>query len=422
MGKLCPYANIRKDMSTGQISEIMRKKFFKKAGKKLLTLLMAGSLFLGALPMSARAEESSPFDPDDGTIYHTEVINNVSIDDINIHLAQYEIDYDGQEIPLRYSRLVVPGAYASQIARVTNIARPAWIRIKPEFEWDEGLVGVGEELFIFANDNWKKCGDYYYYLYPVATGETIEFIKEVYIPKEWGNETSNKHFGIFLRADAVQVENFTPDFNSDEPWFGTMIEICQHHEYEIPTREQIGSYSVVFRNGAEGLVRLGDDWFTGFERLMPGDVVNASAEIANNYVQPVDIWFWTENVVENVEDDELLNALRLTIQSEDEIIFSGTLNELRKPIKLGTYNKGDRTALMWTLEVPPELTNRYAMTATKTKWIFEAQLTGVAPNFKTGDDTIILPFIIGGGASLGIMLFALIILITKKRKERKNEA
>jgi hypothetical protein len=43
-------------------------------------------------------------------------------------------------------------------------------------------------------------------------------------------------------------------------------------------------------------------------------------------------------------------------------------------VSLGTFKKGETTTLTYTIHVPEELTNKYALSATKTKWVFTTSL------------------------------------------------
>lgn len=385
------------------------RNIWKKAQKAAATLLILTSLCQMTPVYADNEEQGSSGDE----VFHVEVVNNVSVDDINISLAEYELGLDGLERPFTQNQFVLPGQHVSKIVRITNVARSAWIRIKPDFAFADGMEGVDESMFVLADDNWIKRGEYWYYLKPVPTGESIDFIKEVIIPEDWTEEHSDKQFEITLRAEAVQSENFTPAFNTDDPWFGTLIEICVHNEYEEPHKIEIDdSFSVEFRNGADGLILLGDDWFKGFDKLMPGDTVSNFARISNLYSEPVDIYFYTENIVEG--PDELLENLELTIRDGDRIIFQGKLDKTLKPIRLGTYYTGDITDLVWELHVPPELTNKFALTATKTKWVFEARLKN--KGYQTGDTTEIMPYLIIGGTCTALLMASVVVLFVGRRK------
>lgn len=305
--------------------------------------------------------------------YKTEVTNNVSIGDINIQLLEYTLDDKGKEIDMPYSTVVLPGQDLPQIVRIMNIANDAWIRVKLQFQSDSELKGLDESLVtFFAPDEWKKVGDYYYALKPLKHGTGTDFMKSIHIPEYWTEAYSNKTFRIVVTADAVQYKNFKPDFNSDDPWFGTAIEQCVHDRYETPAKVTDTAFSVEFRGGAEGFLRTGDDFFSNWGELMPGDTVEGTVKLRNRYSSGIKLYFKTETI----DDDALLETLDLTIRATDgSIIYQGKMDkELSKKVLLGEFPSGSDGRLTYTVHVPEELTNKYALSKTKTKWIFETEL------------------------------------------------
>ena len=149
------------------------RNIWKKAQKAAAALLILSS-FCQMTPVYADNEEQGSSGDE---VFHVEVVNNVSVDDINISLAEYELGLDGLERPFTQNQFVLPGQHVSKIVRITNVARSAWIRIKPDFAFADGMEGVDESMFVLADDNWIKRGEYWYYLKPVPTGESIDFIK-----------------------------------------------------------------------------------------------------------------------------------------------------------------------------------------------------------------------------------------------------
>lgn len=327
----------------------MRRKIFLLAA--LLSLLVSG--------MASAA-----------TSYETEVINNVGIGDISISLKEFELDEDGNEIPYENDKVVLPGQKVDKIVRITNEANTAWIRAKLEYTSDDGIRGLSDQMVTLDSDEWIKAGDYFYYPVPVEKDSSIDFVKEVRIPTEWDESYADKSFSIIVTADAVQTDNFTPDFTSEDPWFGTVIETCVHTVYS-PVQAGKTAFSVAFEGGAEGLVRTGDDFFSNWGELMPGDTVSDTVQIKNSYSRPVTIYFWTETIA----DDMLLKALQLEIKNGDNVIYSGTMDgAITDKVTLAYLKSGEETRLTYTLSVPAELNNQYALSSTKTKWIFSAQL------------------------------------------------
>ena len=334
--------------------------------------------------------------------YSTEVINNIAIGQVAIQIDEFELNSRGEEIPYVDNKKVVPGQTVSKIVRVTNLGNDAWIRIKAEFFADMESMVLSYGDLVLADDKWKKCGDYYYYTDPVYRGNHVDFIKQVRIPPTWNESTSDKTTGIHFSSDAVQLKNFEPDFSSDDPWFGTLIEQRIYVPF-TPSNATKANYSVEFENGAEGFVRVGDDFFKHWGTLLPGDTVTGEVHVGNNYKYPVEIFFHTETLA----DDALLKQCHLTIRNGNTVIYDGPLSGALDEISLGKFYKGDSAIMTYSLYVPKELTNIYALTETLTKWVWTAKLnnysgggggggggrggSGNPPKNPPGEDIVVIP-------------------------------
>lgn len=176
---------------------------------------------------------------------------------------------------------------------------------------------------------------------------------------------------MILTADAVQEANFTPNWNASDPWFGTVIETCVHTSYDPKlTGNQV--FSVVFENGADGLVKTGEDFFSNWASLMPGDTVSGQVTLKNSYRRTVTMYFKTESIA----DDALLKVLHLEIKNGDTVIYSGTMDgAVTERVKLASLAVNEEAILTYTVSVPKELNNSYALSKTQTKWIFSAYMS-----------------------------------------------
>ena len=335
--------------------------------KRLITgiVLAAGLLGLSAYAFALPAAAARR--------YRTETENHVRVGDVNIRLTQYDLNEKGKRISCREPKTVIPGETVRRTAEVTNLGADAWIRIHAGFENKDGIRGVDVSMLELASEKWIKKGEYYYWPGAVPHGETIPFLKAVRIPAGWDSGESGRTFRIVIRADAVQERNFTPDFEAEEPWFGTVIEQCVHDEYSADSEGSDIRFKVEFRGGAEGLVKTGDDFFSCWPELLPGDTGTGSVFIRNRYAQAVRIWFHSETAADP-ETDLLIGKLHLTIRNGAEMIYDGPLSGVTENVSLGDYRTGDESELIYTLKVPEELNNLYARTDTLTKWVFECEL------------------------------------------------
>lgn len=303
--------------------------------------------------------------------YTTEVTNSVTLGDVSISLSEYELDEDGKEVPYQNDKQVLPGQTVDKIVRITNNANASWIRVKAEYTSEEGLDSLSDEELTLADGDWEKIGDYYYYKKPVAKDESVDFLKRVKIPASWDSTYAEKGFSIILTADAVQEANFTPDWSAGDPWFGTVIETCVHTSYD-PKLAGNQTFSVMFENGADGLVKTEEDFFSNWTSLMPGDTVSGQVALKNNYRRTVTMYFKTETIA----DDALLKALHLEIKNGNTVLYSGAMDgAITEKVKIASLAMNEEAVLTYTVSVPKELNNSYALSKTQTKWIFSAYMS-----------------------------------------------
>jgi hypothetical protein len=329
-----------------------------KIGRTIIAIPLILSLLT---PMTAFAATQT---------YQTEVVNTGRMGQVAISLKEYELDEDGNEVTYQNGKIVVPGDKIDKIVRISNLGNDAWIRVKVEYLADEGIKGIDDSQMVLADDeHWKKIGDYYYYTEPVPQGTAIDFMKAFNVPLDMTEEQSGKQFSIHITSDAVQERNFTPNFEAEDPWFGTVIEQRIYQPFDISPEAQ-EPFSVEFKDGSEGLVKVGDDFFSNWGTLLPGDTFTDKITVGNNYSKEVEIFFHTETIA----DDELLKQIQITIKNGNTVIYEGPLSGTVEKVSLGTFKKGETTDLFYTIHVPAELTNKYALADTKTKWIFTTSL------------------------------------------------
>ena len=374
-----------------------------KIGKLALSLLMAAGAVIPSASSAVLAEEESG----EST---TVVVNNGQMGLVSIKLSEYEYDENGDEIPYIDNKLVAPGDKITKIARITNEAEKCWIRAR--LIWDsEVITDLSDDMAVIA-DGWIKRGEYYYYTKPLENGEAMDFLKAINIPNYWGNEYENQLFHCTVQADAVQYVHFTPDFDSEDPWFGTPIEVSIYDSYGKQTTDDL--FQVVYKGGSQGLVRVGDDFFSHWGILMPGDVLTDTVELKNEFEYPITMYFSIEKLV----DDKLAKAIRIEIKDGDKVIFEGSLADALNEVEIAYLKKGESKTLTYTLTVPAELQNEYALLKTKTKWIFRCKIHYPDNPNPGGKNTGI-----GGSLPLkylGIGFLASAVYVVTRRKEKEE--
>lgn len=342
----------------------------KTLGKRLITAGTILSLLAGAAGTYA---------------YFSDVVtvkNRISLGDVNIGLKEYELR-DGKEIPYENGKVVLPGDSISKIPRITNYGEPCWIRARLTFgNSGEGLEGLSDELLSGFSPDWVKLGEYYYYTKVVGRLETVTLFRSVKIPAGWTEEHAGQKLTVEVRADAIQSANFSPDFQDMSPWGNQEIQLCVHETNgEEIRREKNVELTVEFQGDAHKLVAVPDDFFANFDVAMPGDVLQDQVEISNTTAKTSEIFFHTGLICQREDRMDLLKKLGLSVRMDGRELYSGNLMalELAEEVSLGLFRSGQKGILDFTVTVPPELDNAYALRDTMVKWYFSVYETDTDP-------------------------------------------
>ena len=375
-----------------------------KNWKRMIAATAALLLFGTTIPVNAKDQ--------------VEVVNNVAMGNVSIALISQQYDPQTKtNIPWQQERIVVPGETVSEIVTIRNEGEPAWIRAKVDFKTN-AKVNITDEDATFV-DGWiRKDDGYWYWPHEVQTGDSVRWMESVTIPSEWrSDQVASTKFHANIKADAVQTRHFKPDFTSNDPWFGTVIETSLYN-YTRDDKATAINYFVFFEGGAEGLINKGSDVFSNWTTLMPGDYLEDTISIKNNYVQKVKLFFRTENP----EITELEKACNLQIFRGTEKIFDGKLSETRNEMVLAVMDPGTEFVLKYTLDVPKELTNKYDLTEGQVKWIFRVEMLGSYEKTKNGKGTGVdndITRYIYIGVAMAIMIGGLVFILKKNDEKEK---
>ncbi len=310
------------------------------------------------------------------------VKNHIALGDVNIGLKEYELK-NGEEIPYENSRVILPGDSISKIPRITNYGEPCWVRVKVFFQNSmENMAGFTEDCLSGVSPDWVRQGDFYYYTRVLGRMETVPFFQRVTIPSGWTEEHSGQKLSLEIRADAIQSAHFSPDFQAPSPWGSQEIQLCVHEmDGEVIQRERNVELSVEFQGQAHRLVAVPDDFFGNFKTAMPGDVLQDQVEISNTTEKTSEIFFHTGLVCQREDRMDLLKKLGFSIRMDGKELYSGNLMalELAEEVSLGLFRSGQKGILDFTVTVPPELDNAYALRDTVVKWYFSVYETDTDP-------------------------------------------
>ena len=355
-----------------------------------------------------------PFVPVNADSYgEIEVINNVEAGLVSISLTQH--DENNQEITDKTKpQIVVPNQVIHRVATITNQAEPCWIRAKVSYTFNDKAVVYPDNMITTASDKWVKKGEWWYYKEAVAHNESVDFIKEEKMPEEWVEKDSGSEFRLLVHADAVQKVNFTPDFNRDDPWFGTVIETSLYDKAEHKTGTDT-KFAVTFLGGSEGLIKKGADFFSNWGTLMPGDTVSDTLAIGNTYSEPVSLYFR----IDDIDTGKFAKACELKVWAGEKLLYNGTLAGAMQEINLAYMDPGYSAVLRYELHVPEELRNEYALEDAKMKWVFRAEIHHRVNTGESGTN-LVVPIAVGTAAF--VLLIAVAFVMSRKKKEgARNE-
>lgn len=339
----------------------------------------------------------------------TSVVNHFTTGVVDIELEEYEIQ-DGQEVPYENPKEVMPGTTISKIPRITNDGNDCYVRAEITFENMEDLND--SNLFGFSSQ-WEKIGDYYYYKDILEHGESVDLFEGLEVPTSFSQEHEEEEFSIRIDVDAIQSQNFTPDFTSSIPWGN--IEIMEYTKgkiYDVSSFKQADDleFEIEYQGDTEKLVKNQEDFFLNIPVLLPGDFYEDSVEISNDGDRDITLYFDSEIL----ENQDILEKIQLkietTIDGTTETVYEGSLNSSIDHYELGKIKANQNASFDFSIEVPPELNNDYTLEAGKVKWIFSTEpiekTDGIAEDVTTGDFTQAgLLLIVAGVALFGVVLY-----------------
>ena len=367
--------------------------------KKMLAIVASLLMFGGSIPVKAEDQ--------------IEVVNNVGMGNVSITLVETQMDpVEHRILPFEQDRTILPGETVSKIVNIKNEGEPAWIRARLDFS-TKAEVNLNEEDCVFAEGWIRKDDGYWYWPKEVKTGESVEWLRSFYVPAEWTSaQVAKTKFHANVRADAVQSRHFDPDFKAKDPWFGTVIEtsLYNYTRNDHPTDTK---FLVLFEGGAEGLIGKGDDFFSNWHTLMPGDKLEDTISVKNDYVRKIKLFFRTENTIST----DLEEAVNLKIYRGTDCIYDATLAGTRDEMVLAVMDPGTEFVIKYTLDVPETLGNKYDLAEGQVKWIFRSEMLGsFAKDGKwTGVDNDITLYALCGGSALAVI--AISFCLSKRKKK-----
>ena len=347
------------------------------------------------------------------------VVNHVSTGIVDIELSEYQIK-DGKEVKWQDNPLVLPGTNVSKIPRIHNYGNDCYVRAKVSFR--DIVVNLEKNIYGMGNDWVKKNDGYYYYTKILRTEENVDLFRGILIPPDFPQTLEGRTFYLDLSVDAIQSQNFTPDFSAALPWGSVKIVQCDKQgPYNVTSFEpgENKMFLIEYQGESEELFLNEEDFFQNFSVLMPGDEYKDSVEIRNSSESDVNLYFRSEIAEENLSEEiELL--ITTEVNGQERMLYKGPLRaeSLSENRLLVNIPGGVQGKLNYTVTVPEELGNTYAAEECQVKWIFSTE-PGVrkTQTVRTGDSRNVEILLLLAVFSL---VSIVVIVVKRKRHCEKN--
>lgn len=316
------------------------------------------------------------------------VKNHVLTGDVNIDVKEYQKKH-GKEFPYLNPKEIFPGDEISKIPRITNYGMPCWVRTKISFgNSEKEKEGLQDKNLKGFSKYWKKIGEYYYYTKVLKPEKSTDIFTGISIPSNWTEVHSGQKLQIKIRTDAIQADNYKPDFHNMSPWGNETIEKCIHETNgKLDCKFEKRELNVKFHGKAHKLLAMPDDFFTNFGKIMPGDIQKDDIIISNTTDKETEIFFYTGIEKQTKQQLSLLEHLTLSISMDGKERYRGNLkaSSLGTPISLGKFQPGSKGKLSFSISAPSTLKNTYALCDAFVNWTFAVNEKSTEKNNNSND-------------------------------------
>ena len=316
--------------------------------KKVLIFTLLITLFLTSLSYAAK-------NPINGSIVTSGV---------KIELNKYTLNTENKRVPAVNIEGLQPNQVVDYIITVTNKKAPAYVRVKIDYD---ATFAIDDSVLGEIQANWVKKGDYYYYTKALDVGESVDFCRKIRIPNLQSSDGDK--FTVIANADAVQEQNFDPDFTSNSPWGGILIEASiGDGEYR---KGEDGGFELRFNNGLEGVVNK-THLFEDFGTVMPGDTRTDSLRVINSMYKDLRIVIKSVNNPENEAAWE--NKINLKIRRGKNLIYDGYLfdKQLKSGVNVGAFDRQTNEQIDFEITLDKSLANDSSFSRLDVVWELNA--------------------------------------------------
>lgn len=308
------------------------------------------------------------------------VHNKAATSNVNIKLDEYQMT-DGELEEYENGKIVTPGQVVSKIPEITCLDESCYVRCA--VTWDNSEADSASEVFTITEDDllgigteWTKTGDYWYCTHPLEKGDCVQLFSGIHFPELFTEAVSGQRLDLYVKAEAIQAANFTPDFSSSNPWKGAgdiMRSVKTRNGAPASSKSNV-DIRVTMKGAAAELVTNADNFFDGFQELMPGDKKEIVVKIHNTTKKQYKLWLDFRNPEQGKDSMELLKRIMIEVTNGKYTVYSGTMFDMSgKSNLLGLYKPDGKSELTVRVTVPGDIDNSLALTEVKSDWIFRTE-------------------------------------------------
>lgn len=322
-----------------------------------------------------------------------EVKNVIRTDKVDVDLKNNTLLSNGDLKELDHSEKIKisPGSNVSMIPTVSNNGTDCYIRafvnMDPESGLDiNNLSGISENWYYNRNDG------YFYCMEVLHEGDSTHLYDTLNIPVEYDKEDFD--FNISVSVDAIQSDNFDPDFSNPNPWGDVSVEAYEEENVwsyvESSGENDSKSIEITFNGDSNELISNSDDFFSNLPKLVPGDSYQNTITLRNNFDKNISLYWEAHPNKGNEAQNDLLKQISLEIVDPNgNEIFNGKLSQDIENIKIIDLKPNETSQLSFKINFDKSSGNAYANIDNFVHWYFNTSFDDSVPKnmaVQTGDN------------------------------------
>lgn len=298
--------------------------------------------------------------------------------------------------------LISPGKDVAYKPVIENKGADSWVRFKLTADSELPL-----DNFYGLSSDWVERGGYWYLTKPVLSKESVPTVSGFTMPGTLTDQSITE-IEVGGTYDAIQSENFTPDFDSENPW-GNVYIVESDFDGANYVRRVASIAPVTVDIGNSDDVVVTSDEILNYD-LIPGDVKSNTLVIENSSDIDKQVNFKSYSDRAN----RLLQNVYIGIGDSDEEIYDGALAEANFDKDIATIPAGEKAVINYEISVPTEVGNALQGEKGEFEWHFLTEDVIDSDAVKTGDTFPVIPLVI-------VLVVAVGIPVIFKFRRRKDE-